>query len=391
MQAEFDITVFGASGFTGRLAAEYLMQNSQGLKIAIAGRNAAKLAEVAAQCATPPTVLLADSQQQSSIVEMVKRSRVIANFAGPFSLYAEPVIAACAGHGRHYCDITGETPFIKKMIRAYHSSATITGACLIPFAGFDSVPAELTTYLALEHARTHGYRLTEMIHYYQMRAGLNGGTLASAITMAEAKAGRDLYDPNALILDPKWPRQPRVQLGPRYEPLLERWSSPFIMGPVNTAVVRRSAYLRGEKEPFVYEERMLFGKDLRGQLEAGLGTLALGAFGLVTGSPLGRKLAQRFGPQPGQGPDEERRKRNFFRGRLIGRAEDQPKVMVTMEAQGDPGNETTITFASEVAKLLAEGQHGNVKGFSSPSVAFPDALIERLREKDMKFLVESLA
>lgn len=390
MQAEFDVIVYGATGFTGRLAAEYLTRPGQGLKVAIAGRSADKLNAIAAQCASTPGIVIADSAKQSSIIEMVKRTRVIANFAGPFSLYAEPVIAACAGYGRHYCDITGETPFIKKMIRGYHASAVSTGACLIPFAGFDSVPAELTSFLALEHARAESYSLSEMVHYYQIRTGLNGGTLASAIAMAEQNSGRELFDPNVLIPDSRWPRGRRPSLRPRYEPALGRWSSPFIMGPVNSAVVRRSAYLRGDKEPFHYEERMLFGDSWKGRLQSEAGTLALGAFGLVTGTPIGRKLAKRFGPQPGEGPDAKQRQSHFYRGRLIARSGEQAKLKVTMEAQGDPGNETTITFASEVARLLAADQQGAIKGFSTPSVAFAHALIERLREAGMSFRVESL-
>lgn len=390
---EFDITVYGASGFTGRLAAQYLSKTS--LRLAIAGRNREKLEAVAASCTHRPAIIIADSADAASIRGMVARTEVVANFAGPFSLYAEPVIAACAELGRHYCDITGETPFIKRMIARYQKQAEASGACLIPFAGFDSVPAELTSYLALRAAQQGAYTLDHLVHYYSMKGGLNGGTLASALAMAEQGESSALGNPNLLIGDPSWPRSKRSKLGPSFEPILSRWSAPFIMSPINTAVVRRSSYLRSREKtsekPFFYEERMLFGKKLSGRLEAQLATLALGAFAGITQLPIGRTLARRLGPKPGEGPSESKRQQSFYKGRLIGRSEQRPRVLVTMESQGDPGNETTIICAAEIAQLLQEGaQSSACSGFSTPSVAFAEPLIERLRAAGMKFETKEL-
>ena len=390
---EFDIVVYGASGFTGRLAAHYLSRKP--LRLALAGRNRSKLEAVAAGCLNQPALIIADSADSASIRSLVQRTHVVANFAGPFALYAEPVIAACAELGRHYCDITGETPFIRKMIARYQSKAEASGACLIPFAGFDSVPAELTSYCALKEAARAGYTLDHMLHYYQLRGGLNGGTLASALTMAEQGESRTMLNPNLLVDDPSWPKNPRPAISPRYEPVLDRWSAPFFMNPINTAVVRRSTFLRqklGVGEPvFAYEERMLFGPKLAGRLEAQAATLAMGAFAGVTAHPLGRKLARRFGPQPGEGPADDKRLKNFYKGRLVGRSEERPRVLVTFNCQGDPGNETTITFASEIACLLhEEAQKPLGGGFTTPSVAFAEALLARLIATGMTMDVKAL-
>ena len=392
--AEFDIVVYGATGFTGRLAAEYLSRMP--LRLAIAGRNRGKLEAIASGCAErKPAIIIADSADPASIRSLVQKTHVVANFAGPFALYAEPVIAACAELGRHYCDITGETPFIRKMITRYQAKAEASGACLIPFSGFDSVPAELTTYLALKEAAREGYTLDHLTHYYQLRGGLNGGTLASALTMAEQGESHVMMNPNLLIDDASWPKNPRSALGPKYEPVLNRWSAPFFMNPINTAVVRRSTFLRkrrgdGEK-PFAYEERMLFGPKLAGRLEAQVAAVAMGAFAGLTALPIGRQLARRLGPKPGEGQADEKRQKNFYKGRLIGRSEERPRVLVTMECQGDPGNEATIRFASEIARLLhEEAQKPLGGGFTTPSVAFAEALIERLQAAGMKFETKKL-
>jgi short subunit dehydrogenase-like uncharacterized protein len=392
---DFDGVVYGATGFTGRLAARFLSRKQSGLQIAIAGRNASKLEAIAQSCERPPAIIIADSSRPETVEAMVKRTKVVASFAGPFSIYGEPVLAACVKLGRHYCDITGETPWVKSMILRYQEDAQRSGACLIPFAGFDSVPAELTTFLALEEARAKGYTVDSMVHYYRLKGGLNGGTLASALTIAEQRIGRALYDPNLLLPEVSFPRGKRAVMAPTYEPVLHRWSSPFFMSPINTAVVRRSMYLRALHPPappaFDYEERMVFGDAWKGRMEATGMTLGLAGFALMTGHALGRKILQRFGPEPGEGPSDQARARNFYKGQLISRSQGEAKSIVTFECALDPGNEATITFASSIASLLAEGAQGSVSGFTTPSVAFARPLIDRLKQEGCVFGTQTLS
>lgn len=187
MQTKFDLIIYGATGFTGQLAAQYMMRRgiADHLRIAIAGRNLQKLEALQKSCEIKPAILIADSTQVTSIVQMVQQTKVILSLAGPFALYGEPVIAACAKFGVDYLDITGETPFIRSMIKRYQKQALETGARLIPFSGFDSIPADLSVYLGLAAARDRNIELDEMCFYYQIKGGFNGGTLASALNMAE--------------------------------------------------------------------------------------------------------------------------------------------------------------------------------------------------------------
>lgn len=394
MQTEFDLVIYGATGFTGRLASQYLTRagNGEGLRVAIAGRNQQKLEVVQQSCNKKPQIVLADSSRPETIDAMVQKTKVVLSFAGPFAIHGEPVIAACAKWGRDYLDITGETPFIRNMIERYQSEAEKTGARLIPFSGFDSIPADLTVYMGLAAARSRGLILDDLSLYYQIRGGLNGGTLASALNIAEHSSGRELFDPNSLILDPNWPRGPKPDLKPRYEPVLHRWTAPFFMAPVNKAVVRRSSWLRAQHgkadHPFQYEERMVVGKNL-GVLQAGLATGVLAGFGLLTGNPIGRGLLRRLGPKPGEGPSDEARKNGFFRSQLVCRSQGVCKLIVRMEREGDPGNEITITLASESAKLAAENAfQPNAKGFITPTVAFGDQLTKRLEQAGFRFRTE---
>ncbi|MCX6129499.1 MAG: saccharopine dehydrogenase NADP-binding domain-containing protein [Proteobacteria bacterium] len=391
MKTEFDLIVFGATAFTGRLAAQYLLSPSDRapLRIALAGRNLKKLEDLALQCQVKPQIIYADSSDQASIDTMVARTRCVLSFAGPFSLYGEPLIAACARLGRDYLDITGETPFIRQMIERYQNLAESTGARLIPFSGFDSVPADLCMHLARSASQSRGISLDDFSFYYQLQGGFNGGTLASALHMAESAEGRQLFNPNALILDARWPKGPRSAMGPSFEAVLQRWSFPFFMNPVNRAVVRRSAWLLAPADQtaarFGYEERLLVGRSL-GALQAGLGTGLLAGFGFLTGSKAGRSILNALGPKPGEGPSAERRKHGFFRGQLIGRSQNLAKIIIRMQGEGDPGNELTIRMACESARLAAENLFKTEqKGFLTPSVAFADDLVQRLGHAGFRF------
>jgi short subunit dehydrogenase-like uncharacterized protein len=394
MQTEFELVIYGATGFTGRLAAQYLSRSgiADGLRIAIAGRNQQKLAEVQKSCARSPSILIADSTSPASIEDMVRKTKVVLSFAGPFALHGEPVVAACAKYGRDYLDITGETPFIRTMIERYQSEAVSTGARLIPFSGFDSVPADLAVFLGLAAARSRGLQLDEMSFYYKIRGGLNGGTLASALNIAEHSSGRELFDSNSLILDANWPRGPRTNLNPRYEPVLHRWTAPFFMGPINKAVVRRSSWLRAQQgkadHPFQFEERMVVGRSL-GPLQAGLATGMLAGFGLLTRNSAGRSLIRRFGPKPGEGPSEEVRRNGFFHGQLVCRSQGLCKLIIHIEREGDPGNEITVALACESARLATENAFGpGLKGFITPTIAFGDQLTKRLEQAGFRFKTE---
>lgn len=388
--SSYDVIVFGATGFTGRLAALRL-GNEPNLKLAIAGRNRAKLEEIALQCKHKPHVLVADAKDKNSVFAMVKQGRVIANFAGPFALYGENVIAACADYGVSYCDITGESPFIRTMIDRYQAKAIESGACLIPMSGFDSVPADLVVFLAMNEAERHGWRLDEMKHYYQVGGGFNGGTLETALNMAENKQTQAMQNDNLLVPDTNWAHGEKPVFTPTFEPLIKKWSTLFFMNFVNTAVVRRSLFLRIPGNPAIgkisYEERMLVPKGPGGKAKAYVITAALGTVAAMTTNPIGRMLLRKLGPSAGEGPSEQAIRDGYYRGTLIAKEDGRPRVMIKMKAKGDPGNEFTVLAAATTALLLAEGK-ALMTGFVTPSTGLGDALVQGLEAKGVSFSSE---
>lgn len=394
---EIDIVIYGATGFTGQLAAEYLTGGDSSLRVAIAGRNERKLLDVAKRCHKTPSIILADSSYPSSIDDMVKKARVVLSFAGPFSLYGEPVIAACARYGRDYLDITGETPFIRSMIERYHYEAQKNKARLVPFSGFDSVPADIAVFLAKESAAAQGCTLDEFTFFYKLKGGFNGGTLATALDMSERGVRRVLVDANSLIVGSQHRfRRSLVDYKFRYEPLMRRWTAPFLMSSVNEAVIRRSLWLESIAQPqkslpaIRYQERLLV-KNSWGMLRAAIATGALMGFGMLSAYKSGRKLLQTLGPKPGEGPSAQVRADGFFQGQLIARKRGESAyTKVSIERAGDPGNEITVALAAESARLAVENAFITDKaGFLTPSIAFGNLLVRRLIEAGFRITTEN--
>lgn len=393
MATQFDIVIYGASGFTGRLALAYLRQHYPELRLAVAGRSSTKLKAVAGELpGQAPEIIVAGATDAAALQTMAAQCKVIANFAGPYALYGQEVVKAAVAQGCHYCDITGETAWAARMIEAYHEQACATHATLIPFAGFDSVPADLMSSLAWREAKAQGIVLDHMINTYQIKAGLNGGTLASALLMAENEgsfAGE--RGANNLLPKSENPKTKATRTQPSYLPTLKSWTVPFVMNDINAAVVRRSTYLRrmrGDDLPyFEYEERM----PMPGRLSAHAAALAssLGTLGLKT--KLGRELARRLGPKPGNGLAANKRQHCYYRGRLLGSSMGRDVVQVDALAAGDPSNEITVTLAAEIAVLLASTadlQHA--RGFTTASVAFAGPLLTRLAARGISFVAKIL-
>jgi short subunit dehydrogenase-like uncharacterized protein len=387
MQNKFDLVIYGATGFTGRLAVQYMMRSGFGdsINVAIAGRDAQKLQALKESCVIKPAVIIADSTRPETIDAMVKQTKVVLNFAGPFALYGEPVIAACAKWGVDYLDITGETFFISNMIDRYQQQALETGARLIPFSGFDSVPADISVFQALTAASNNGLLLDKLCLYYQIKGGFNGGTLATALNMSKNSNRKNSMVPASF----KSQISSTLSLKPHFEPAIARWTAPFFMSPINKEVVRRSAWLRSQlgkgSERFQYHERIVMGERF-GYLKAGLTATMLTTFYLLSKNAVGRKLLRRLGPKPGEGPSESVRQNGFFRGRLVCYSQGVCKMIVRMEREGDPGNDITVALACESARLAVENAFThNLKGFLTPSIAFGEQLIQRLEKTGFRF------
>ncbi|HSG08841.1 MAG TPA: saccharopine dehydrogenase NADP-binding domain-containing protein [Longimicrobiales bacterium] len=391
-EPRYDVVVFGATGFTGRQLAERLAQHRdrERFTFAIAGRNADKLASLRDALGGGIDVLLADASDPSSIRAMVRSARVVASTAGPFALYSDAVVEACVELGRHYTDITGETPWVRTLIDRHHDAAAAAGVRIVPMCGFDSVPSDLGAWMVVDFIRTElGQGTREVKGFHSMRGGgLNGGTLASALNMAERGQRRAMGDP--FLLDPESERRTEIRHGsrgqrePRFDVDLGRWTAPFVMEPINTRVVRRSAALsRAYGEPygddFSYRESLVVGS----RTKATALTLGFGLADALLRTGSGRALFRRLGPKPGEGPSERAMERGLTRLHLVGTADDGTSVRCDMTIPGDAGNRATVTLLSESALALAlDGdslptQRG---GLLTPATAFGPVLVQRLRD-----------
>jgi len=394
---EFDVIVYGASGFVGRRAARYLAETpgTSTLRWAVAGRDRAKLEAVAESAGSRP-VIVADGNDAEALGALAARTTVVLAMAGPFALYADKLVAACVAAQTHYADITGETPWVKTLIDRHHERAAAAGTRIVPCCGFDSVPSDIGAYVCARCALDHGTQCETVKAFYQASGGLNGGTLATLMMISEdAEMNAMMRDQE--LLNPagvhsnntEMLRDPSVA---SFDGDIAAWTAPFAMGPINTRVVRRSAALFaqwGESygDRFGYQEYMAFP----GPFGATLATaVAAGTLVAQTSMAFGstRSLLAPLIPKPGTGPSEAAIRDGWFRCELVGRTSDGHRVHGLLADRGDPGNAATVKFACEAALALAgdpESLPGGASrgGVLTPATALGDALVTRLRGAGM--------
>lgn len=393
---DHDIVVYGATGFVGKLTAQYLAGSAPaGTRIALGGRSRAKLEQVRADlgpAAADWAIVEADSQDRDALDAMARSATAIATTVGPYQRYGLPLVEACAAAGTHYADLTGEVLFMRRAIDVAHGAAVASGARIVHTCGFDSIPSDIGVFLLHEHAREHGLGELEDCSYVvkAVRGGVSGGTVDSLRGgLDEAKADRAsrkiMLDPYSLSPD----RTAEPDLGER-DPMgvivddeLGGWLAPFFMGVVNTRVVRRSNALLGHAygRRFRYRELMLGGGLPLGPVKAagiagGMGLLVAGL-----SLPPTRKLLDRLLPDPGQGPDEQAREKGFFRIDIHARTSSGARLICKISAPGDPGYKATAVMLGESALALAlDGERlPDMAGVLTPATAMGHVLADRLR------------
>ena len=392
---EYDLIVWGATGFTGTLVCEYLCARSgaeDGLRWAIAGRSQKKLDELKRRlgpAGAQLTTLVADSLDANSLLKLVTRARVVATTVGPYALYGSLLVEACAKSGTDYCDLSGEVPWMRRMIDQYESVARSSGARIIHCCGFDSIPSDMGVWwLQNTLKNTHNtYAISIDMLVCATKGGASGGTIASGVnamqeTLASKEAASIMSNPYSL--NPKLGHQGKDQVdqrGMRHNKSCNQWTAPFIMAGINTRVVRRSHALG--KFPygagFTYNEAVLTGRGLVGAGKAALLTAALGAFGLALVMPWGRKFLLRFVlPTPGQGPSPEAREQGFFDLRFYATLPNGQVIQAKVSGDRDPGYGSTSKMLAECAICLAKDDIQVPGGFSTPSVAMGSSLFKRL-------------
>lgn len=396
---QYDVILYGATGFTGTQAARYLERAApDGLRWAIAGRNGEKLSRMAEALSGVSGVVVADSTDQDSINTMVAQTRVLMTTAGPYALYGEPVVSACARLGRDYVDITGETPFVRRMIDRYHDQAAESGARIIPFCGFDSIPSDIGALFMVNHLRSEGVGCRRIWAYYRMKGGgLNGGTLASALNMLDQDGSALMDDPFLLNPDTPRPADPIPDLKRAREVEGVGWVAPFFMAPVNSRVVRRSAALSAAwgmpyGADFDFMEAMGPMKSRKARMVAA----GMAAVEATSGFPALRGLARRFGPAPGEGPSEEQMAAGALSAVYIAEAEDGRRFRGTLHADGDPGNRITTMLLSESAFALALQRDAlpgapTRGGVLTPATGLGDVLIERIKAAGVRLEASALS
>ncbi|HZH15688.1 MAG TPA: saccharopine dehydrogenase NADP-binding domain-containing protein [Archangium sp.] len=400
---EFDLVLFGATGFTGRLVAEYLVKKRPALRWALAGRSLGKLERVRDELsALEPSakglpLVAADSMDRAAMDGLARRTRVVCTTVGPYALYGSALLGACAEQGTDYCDLTGEPHWVREMIDAHQARAAETGARIVPSCGFDSIPSDLGVLLLHEQLAARGGRLAEA-HYRvrRMKGGASGGTIASGLHMAER-----MSDPQVRrVLDDPYSLNPEGAPGvagqedwlrPRRDAETGRWLAPFFMAAVNTRVVRRSNALLGYAygREFRYDEAVDVGRGLAGMARAAATSAGMALSGAVAFAPV-RKLAQRFLPAPGEGPSREERESGSFDIELLGVGTAGERVRARVGATQDPGYGATSWMLGESALCLAEDALPQRGGLLTPASCMGMKLVERLRAAGMTFQAEAV-
>ncbi len=390
MSRAFDVVLYGATGFTGRQAAATFSERvGDRLRWAVAGRNAAKLEALAEGLTGAPGIVVADALDPSALATLAASTRVVLSTAGPFARFGDGMVEACVEHGTHYVDITGETPWVRRMIDAHHERAKQSGTRIVPCCGFDSVPSDLSAWFMAQKLREAGTGAATIEAVFTARGGFNGGTIASAMhMMADPTASAQLDQ--LRLLNPVGQRDPLPGEADvdsaRYHPELERWTAPFFMAPVNTRVVRRSAALLVESG-LPYGTTPVYNECLKAPSR-------LAAHGIAWGQHLGprvlasarmRSLAQQVLPDPGEGPSDAVMDGGFVAVDLFATGEDGTRLRGRFEASGDPGNRVTVAMLTECALALAEDLDSlpDAAGVITPATAFGAVLHERLEARGM--------
>lgn len=394
-EREFDVVVWGATGFTGRLVASHLLATygaAGNLRWAMGGRSERKLDEVRRDLGDGGgdiPVLLADADDQASLDTLASRTRVVCSTVGPYAVHGSKLVAACVHQGTHYCDLTGELQWMRRMIDTHHRRAADTGARIVHTCGFDSIPSDLgTLYLQRELQQRHGVSAADVrLRVREARGGFSGGTVASMLNMLD-EAERDpevrtlLRDPYALNpADQRDGLDGPDSLAPEYDEDCGGWVGPFVMGALNARVVRRSNALAGYPygRDFRYREGILMPYGMLGfPLAAGLGAGSAAA-GAAIGWRAVRSALTPMLPSPGEGPSRRARERGYFVIDLVGKpAADQPALTVRIRGEGDPGYASTSRMLGEAAVCLAQDDLDSPGGVLTPATAMGDALLERL-------------
>ncbi|MFE3292692.1 saccharopine dehydrogenase family protein [Rhodococcus sp. NPDC059234] len=404
---ELDVVVYGATGFVGKLTADYLARHApQGTRIGLAGRSRDRLERIREGLpgAAEWPILVASADDPESLTALAKATHVVITTVGPYAKYGIDLVRACAEEGTDYTDLSGEVLFGRESIDRYHETAVATGARIVHSCGFDSIPSDLGVHVLFEQVAADGEgELTDTtLVVSSMRGGVSGGTIDSMRGLVDTvttdkRARRIAAGPYSLSPDPAAEpdlgRQSDVDLvkGSDIAPGLKGRTAPFVMGSTNTRVVRRSNSLRNWAygRTFRYREVMSVGQSplspvLAAGVAAGLGALMAGlAF------PPTRYVLDRVLPKPGEGPSEKTRNAGHFTTDVYTTTTTGARYTSRIRAKGDPGYAATAVMLGESALALALDRDAlpAAAGVLTPATAIGDRLADRLRAAGFEITV----
>lgn len=384
MEKKHEIVVFGATGFTGSLVVRYLAERGKLGSWAIAGRNREKLEELRARTLriTPDArvdVIVADASDRDSLLRMAASATVVLTTAGPFAKYGEPVVRACIDEKAHYADITGEPEYVDRLIERYDAVAAERKLRIVNCCGFDSIPHDLGVLMVVGALAPVTSKLT-VEAFVRSRGRFSGGTWTSAI---EAFAGYREYQQQKRKMER--PRSERrvgsVPMRVRYEPRVRGWLCP--LPTIDPQIVKRSARAMEEYGPdFRYGHYAVF------KHASNIALTAAGVGAIIAGAqipPIKKRLLEL--QKPGEGPSERARARHWFEVRIVGKTDG--RTIEGVVAGRDPGYDETAKMVSESAIALLKNETRDAYGVLTPAQAFGMKLVERLRNADMTFRIES--
>ena len=391
MEKNLDIVVYGATGFTGKLCAKYLSENSVDLNWAIAGRNKEKLEELKKELSLDVDIFIAESNDEKALDNITKNTKVVLSTAGPFHRYSSNLVKSCVKNSSDYVDITGEFFWIREMIDLHHEEASSKGVRIIPACGYDSIPSDLGTFFSSTKIKEPIKRI-ESFHAGQ--GGVSGGTTETGFSMGDLKLGKKMNDPFVLNPEKSVSNEQKLlssdSVGIKKNNLIESWTGPFIMAVSNTRVVRRSAALlelnqEGYGVNFTYQEHAFYKKFSTALLV----TFVTLLFGLILSTPI-RKLVRPLLPKPGEGPSEETMENGFFDSFFTAELDNGEKKLFRVHGKGDPGYKVTSKFVCESALTLVKDREklpgGNeYGGVLTPASGLGQPLIDRLSSNGVHF------
>ena len=376
---KFDIVVYGATGFTGQLVAEYLAANYAGKsdpKWAMAGRSLDKLAAVRDAIGAPvdTALIVADAGDPASLQAMIDQTRSVVTTVGPYLLYGNELLAACAASGTDYFDLCGETPWMRRMIDAHQATAQRSGARIVFSCGYDSLPFELGVFRCQQAAKeTLGAPVSRVKGRIRaMKGTFSGGTAASGRALFEAAAKDQellalMRDPFSLTPDFQGPKQPPGNK-PMLDEDLQAWVTPFFMANINTRNVHRSNMLLGFPygREFLYDEMQISGPGEEGEALARRIHAA------------NNKMSTSGVPKPGEGPSKQERETGYYDLLFVGIAPDGRQVRAAVHGDRDPGYGSTSKMISECAICLLRDTPELPAGIWTPGAAMGEPLVKRL-------------